>query len=294
MRARILDLLALAVLAVAPHARGADASVMYALYVDPESGARVAEVDPATSSVLQSWGLPARPDWGDIAARPGDVTRLYAVSRPSAATRISTLDLATGTLTDLFRFAATDFGYASTYLLEPTGLAISASQPSVATVAATAFNGVEPFNYSLLLFDVDLDTGAASNVQTVTSTQLFGLRELADLTYSPNGALFTNAAFGGALPSYWISTIDRSDGSVDPDLRYSCCSAPWSIEFDPLSGQLHLMDFIATSTGSLARVGGLAFIVPEPGTGSLLALGLLGYGLASNGRGGSRHTSRRA
>ena len=44
-------------------------------------------------------------------------------------------------------------------------------------------------------------------------------------------------------------------------------------------------------------VQGLAFVpvpVPEPGTGALLMIGLVGYGLASNGRGGSRHTSRRA
>jgi hypothetical protein len=79
----------------------------------------------------------------------------------------------------------------------------------------------------------------------------------------------------------------------------SCCSADWSIEFEPipsqlLPSQLYRAQFVESMTGDLERVHGLAFIVPEPGTGALVVLGLVSYGLASNGRGRSRTTSRRA
>jgi hypothetical protein len=300
MRSFVAHLLSLAGLAVMLVARGADASTLYALHTSTASGSwAVSEVNPlnqvATRRVAD---LPHRPNWADIAGRPDDATQLYALSSPASpggeAVALSSIDLGTGAVSDLFRFRASDFGYASPYLLEASGLAIAASQPSVATVSATLIFGT---TISLLLFDIDLETGVKSNVQLLTTTELLGLSNLIDLTYSSDGTLFTNAADAGTSTSYQISTIDRADGSVDG--VESCCSADWSIEFEPIPGQLlprqlYRAQFVESLAGDLERVHGLAFIVPEPATGALLLLGLVGYGLASNGRGGSRQGSRRA
>jgi hypothetical protein len=293
MRAFIAHTLSLGSLAAALLARGADASTLYALHNNVDLGGwAVSEMSLVSPTYPYYVGnrlisnLPYRPNWADIAARPGDATELYALSRLVGpySNAISAIDLATGVVTDLYTFKASDFGYAPPYLFEPAGLTISASQPSVATVLETLVDG-STGTFSFLLFDIDLDTGARSNVQPLTTSALSGFIELIDLTYSNDGKLFTNAVDNG------LAMIDRSDGSVDP--LPSAGTGRFAIEFDLDLGRLLAEEFITTTRGS-ERAEGFAFIVPEPGTGALLMLGLVAYGLASKGRGGSRHGLRRA
>src|SRR5262245_20845197 len=125
-------------LAIALFAAGADATSLYAL------GANVLyQIDPATGASQIVSALPDRV-WRDIAGRPGDTSHVYAVEcivGTSFVNRVSTIDVSSGAVTDLYRFRATDFGFETGSFLELVGITIDESSPSTATVAGYVFFG---------------------------------------------------------------------------------------------------------------------------------------------------------
>jgi hypothetical protein len=93
---------------------------------------------------------------------------------------ISSIDLETGTVTDLFVFDSPDLGYPRPpNILEVTGLAFGASQPSVATVAATISDPRRTRTFRSC--STSTSRPVPSNVQALSSIQLFGLGQLLDL-----------------------------------------------------------------------------------------------------------------
>src|SRR5262245_41574972 len=119
---------ALAVLALAP---SAEATRLFAT-----NGTGLYEIDPTTaaSHFIGSTGL----TYFDIAGRLGDATHVYGVARQGgAASRnvISSIDIGTGSATELFDFFPADFGFGASQSIEMRGISIGASDPSSASIA---------------------------------------------------------------------------------------------------------------------------------------------------------------
>jgi hypothetical protein len=293
-------LLAVAILAVAPsaHATRLFASAPYPVGPTGNLPAGLYEVDPATAAVGY---IGPTPELLDISGRPGDPTHVYGVSRAGPGFRnvISAIDVDTGVVTEVVDVVPQDLGLAAGYPLELNGIAIHGSSPSTAAISAMAIDPVS-FDTSMLFFDLDLETGAVSNVESVPGDYV------QSLTYATDATLYGLEAD----PLQYIYTIDRSP--LQLTLLADCLCA--ALEFDPDTGELLAVDragqlirvsaVTGANLGSIGQTGlgggssfrlGLAFLpVPEPNPGILVAIGLVGYGLASKGRGGSRHTSRRA
>jgi hypothetical protein len=119
-------------------------------------------------------------------------------------------------------------------------------------------------------------------------------------------ALNTTSLYGVAPGSGGVDCVARSTSIPSSPSRISTTSAR-SIEFDPARGGIlgvdrdgRLLRVSPTTGGILEVVGqtglgrtggitGLAFVAPEPGTGSLLVLGLCGLAFASRRRARVRH-----
>ena len=101
--------------------------------------------------------------WEDIAGRAGDATHLYGVQRSGLVNHVSTIDVANGDVVELFSFVPADFGLAEGDILELTGISIAPSQPSIATITAFTLDA-STFGSTNLVFDLDLGTGAFSNL----------------------------------------------------------------------------------------------------------------------------------
>jgi hypothetical protein len=276
--------------------------------VNPETGA-VSFVDDTDGRI-----------WQDIAGLPGDDAHLYGVTRLPGIqflNKLSEIDVSTGEFTDLYEFLPAHFGYTSGEFLELAGISISPADTSLATITAAVID-FSASSIETLFFDLDLQTGAVSDIQT-----LVGVTFASELALGSNGALF---AVRQDTATSRAATIDRSTGQVTELGVCSICLNDFeSLEFDPTRGELLTIDGSGqlvrlspttgaglgvigqTGLGALGGVQGLAFVglpIPEPGTGALVLAGLAGlarrgtrragYGLASNGRGGSRTSSRRA
>jgi hypothetical protein len=272
------------------------------------TGAGLYEIDPATAASHLIATFPASPTaYGDIAARPGDLDHIYGVKRlPGTDYRnvLSSIDVDSGVATELYDFVPADLGLAPGQALELTGLSISPAIPSTATIMAAVLDFVN-VSVHMVFFDLDLDTGVMTNL---TASDQFA----ESLTESPSGTIYTLDALA---TEYKAATVDRASGQITDLGDGFCATAPQfctdaAIEFDPGRGELLVVErggrlirvspITGANVGAVGQTGlpivtGLAFVhAPEPGTAALLVLGLVGYGLASNGRGGSRQSSRRA
>jgi hypothetical protein len=269
----------------------ADATRLIVGYVNSSLPVRdsLYEVNPATGEAVRLFGLPAGNVWGDLAARSDDPGGVYGVSRiPGLAreNRISRIDLASGAVTDLYSFLPADFGLAPTAILELSGIAIDASDPSHALITANVTVGS---TFSALLFDLDLETGARSAALTIS-----GVSVVERLALAPDGTLLTVTL----TQSRRLAAIDPATASAT---LIGSCNGPActisSMEFDPANEQLlaisvggelgeispvtgeQLRDIGPTGLGSggqPASTWGMAFVVPEPHTGVLLSVGLCG------------------
>ena len=196
---------------------------------------------------------------------------------PGASFRnnVSRIDLTTGAVSDLFNFVPADLGLSPSSNLSLEGISIDPSNPAVATILATSL--IEGF-----LFDLDLNTGV------ISGRVLLSIPIATDLARASDGTFYVSSAASFRR----IGRIDRATGVVTQTGSCTSCTMR-AMNFDP-SGALFEIDAagvlarISTTAQTLQTLGptglgfvppgaavfGMAFVVPEPSTALLLALGL--------------------
>lgn len=271
--------LPLALVAAAALASSADGASLYAIHRNASAVDSLHELDPDTGESQLVAGLPDRL-WGDIAGRPEEATVVYAVARIPGGdylNQVSAIDVASGAVTDLYAFTASDLGFSRRYALELSGISIAPSLPSVATITGVGFDPMG--TATVILFELDLETGAVSDPVTLSNSEF-----LNDLTFAPDETLFSQSVAAGAPAA--LATVDPASGWVD-----EIGSSPvHSIEFHPDTGELYgagggglfivspatanIVEFVGDTNLDGGSVRGLAFVeLPEPGVGVGLALG---------------------
>jgi len=208
---------------------------------------------------------------------------------PGAAFRnyVSRIDVTSGAVSDLYSFTPADFGLSPSSSFSLTGISIDPSSAAVATIVATTLGAG-------FLFDLDLNTGVISGRVALSDPIV------TDLSRASDGTFYVSTA---AATLRQIGRIDRATGVVTTTGTCTSCTMS-AMNFDS-NGSLYAIDGfgvlarISTTAETLQTIGptglsfvppgggviGMAFVVPEPGTGSMLALGLA---LLARRRRGSR------
>ena len=268
-------------------ANAAYASRLFAVDIEfPQAGHSLFEIDPNTGETSPISGLEFR-IWSGLSGRPGDGQHVYAVSRiPGSefSNALSTIDIATGEVLDLFTWTASDFGLPSSRIMEFTGVDISASAPGLATISFFTFDSLVVGAGQSFLFDLDLDSGTWSAPRAISGESTL----LRDLTSKMDGELFGIAGLpGNPDPINHLAKVDRDADAFSLVGTTAACGCE-VIEFDPATGKLFGIDTVGHlrivskdsadeiafigATG-LSHAGGLAFVVPEPSTSSFLGIG---------------------